>query len=240
MGSDIERLLDDHDATAIAAAIRSGEVDAGDVVATSIARAEERNPALNALVTTRFDRAAAESSSVDREAPFAGVPFVVKDLGAEVAGLPQARGSRLFADDVSYADSELVRRYRSAGLIILGTTNTPEPRPQRLDRAGAQRADPQPARPRSFGRRFLGRHRRGGGGGDRAVGPRQRWRRFDPHSVVGLWAVRVEAISRTGQRPPGSHAVGRPDGLPSRAYPLGARLGGAAGPHRRLDAGRPL
>ena len=126
MGSDIERLLDDHDATAIAAAIRSGEVDAGDVVATSIARAEERNPALNAFVTTRFDRAAAESSSVDREAPFAGVPFVVKDLGAEVAGLPQTRGSRLFADDVSYADSELVRRYRSAGLIILGTTNTPE------------------------------------------------------------------------------------------------------------------
>ena len=55
MGSDIERLLDDHDATAIAAAIRSGEVDAGDVVATSIARAEERNPALNAFVTTRFD-----------------------------------------------------------------------------------------------------------------------------------------------------------------------------------------
>ena len=62
MGSDIERLLDDHDATAIAAAIRSGEVDAGDVVATSIARAEERNPALNAFVTTRFDRAAAEAS----------------------------------------------------------------------------------------------------------------------------------------------------------------------------------
>lgn len=51
MGSDIERLLDDHDATAIAAAIRSGEVDAGDVVATSIARAEERNPALSAFVT---------------------------------------------------------------------------------------------------------------------------------------------------------------------------------------------
>ena len=54
MGSDIDRLLDEHDATAVAAAIRSGEVDAAEVMAVSIARAEERNPALNAFVSTRF------------------------------------------------------------------------------------------------------------------------------------------------------------------------------------------
>ncbi len=126
MDSDIDRLLDDHDATAVAAAIRSGDVDAAEVVATSIARAEDRNPTLNAFVSTRFDRALEEAASVDRDAPFAGVPFVVKDLAAQVAGLPHTRGSRLFADDVSQADSELVRRYRAAGLIILGTTNTPE------------------------------------------------------------------------------------------------------------------
>lgn len=85
MGSDIDRLLDEHDATAVAAAIRSGEVDAAEVMAVSIARAEERNPALNAFVSTRFDQAAEEAASVDRGAPFAGVPFVVKDLAAQVA-----------------------------------------------------------------------------------------------------------------------------------------------------------
>lgn len=126
MGSDIDRLLDEHDATAVAAAIRSGEVDAAEVMAVSIARAEERNPALNAFVSTRFDQAAQEAAALDRDAPFAGVPFVVKDLAAQVAGLPHTRGSRLFADDVSQSDSELVRRYRAAGLIILGTTNAPE------------------------------------------------------------------------------------------------------------------
>src|SRR5205823_6599722 len=55
-----------------------------------------------------------------------GVPFLVKDLGTRVAGLATTRGSRLFADDVADADSELVARYRAAGLVILGMTNTPE------------------------------------------------------------------------------------------------------------------
>ena len=60
------------------------------------------------------------------DGPFAGVPFLVKDLGVEVAGLPATRGSRLFADAIAAHDSPLVARYRQAGLVVLGTTNTPE------------------------------------------------------------------------------------------------------------------
>lgn len=52
--------------------------------------------------------------------------MLVKDLYADVAGLPSTRGSRLWADHVPAADSELVRRYRAAGAVVLGTTNVPE------------------------------------------------------------------------------------------------------------------
>jgi amidase len=57
---------------------------------------------------------------------FAGVPYLVKALGAQVAGLPTSRGSRLWADDVATADSLAVARARVAGVIVLGMTNTPE------------------------------------------------------------------------------------------------------------------
>ena len=119
-------LLDRHDATTAADAIRSGDVSPRELVEAAISRIEARNPDLNAVVSTRFDQALAEADAIDRARPFAGVPFVVKDLGTDVAGLPHTRGSRLFADDVSTADSELVRRYKAAGFVILAKTNTPE------------------------------------------------------------------------------------------------------------------
>ncbi len=126
MSSDVDVLLDGHDATGVAAAVHAGAVHPRDLVAAAIARAEVRDRTLNAFVSTRFDQARAEAEVVDLDAPFSGVPFVVKDLGAEVAGLPHTRGSRLFLDDVSVADSELVARYRGAGFVVLGTTNAPE------------------------------------------------------------------------------------------------------------------
>lgn len=122
----LEDLLDS-DATSIAAAIAGGEVAAVDVVEAAVARVEERNPALNAIVSLRAEAALLEAKAiVPGSSPLAGVPFVIKDLGAEVAGLPATSGSRLFANRVATADSELVARYRRAGLIVLGMTNTPE------------------------------------------------------------------------------------------------------------------
>lgn len=114
------------DATDLAAAIRRGEVGGREVVESSIARIEATNPALNAVVHTRFEAALEEVDDGLPDGPLRGVPVLVKDLYADVAGLPSTRGSRLFADHVPVADSELVRRYRAAGAVVLGTTNVPE------------------------------------------------------------------------------------------------------------------
>jgi amidase len=117
----------DGDATATARAIQTGEVTPLEVVEAALARVHARNPTLNAVTATRAEAALAEAAAIAPGAgPLAGVPFVVKDLGAEVAGLPATSGSRLFAERVATADTELVARYRRAGLIVLGMTNTPE------------------------------------------------------------------------------------------------------------------
>lgn len=109
MSSDVDRLLDEHDATGVANAVRSGEVDATEVVVAAISRAQERNPALNAFVSTRFDQALDEAEAVNRAAPFAGVPFVVKDLAVK---WPGCRTQRLAA----------VRRRRCRRRLGVGAT----------------------------------------------------------------------------------------------------------------------
>ena len=97
-----------------------------EVVDAAIRRIEASNPVVNAVVATRFDEARAEAAAPVGDGPFAGVPYLVKSLGGDVAGLPTSRGSRLFADDVAAADSLAVARARAAGVIVLGMTNTPE------------------------------------------------------------------------------------------------------------------
>lgn len=113
------------DATATAAAIRSGEVSAREVVEEAIARIE-KHAELNTVVADRFDRALAEVDAGLPSGSLHGVPTLVKDLGMQVAGLPLTRGSKLWADDVQAADSELVARYRRAGMVVLGMSNSPE------------------------------------------------------------------------------------------------------------------
>lgn len=122
----MDALLDTNDAIGIAAAIRSGEVAAREVVEHALARLDERNPVLNAVINRCDEVALASVRQGAPAGPLGGVPFVVKDLGTAVAGLPATGGSRLFADVVATEDSELVARYRRAGLVVIGTTNTPE------------------------------------------------------------------------------------------------------------------
>jgi amidase len=107
--------------------VRTGELSPLELVDAAIARIEAVNPRLNAVVTTLFDEARAEAAS-DRlpDGPLRGVPFLVKDLGAAMAGVPETQGSRALRDNRPAADSPLVRRYRAAGLVILGRTSTPE------------------------------------------------------------------------------------------------------------------
>lgn len=114
------------DALALAEAIRTGETTAAEQTEAAIARIAERNPELNAVVTTRYDEARAEIEAGLPQGPLSGVPFLVKDLGVHVAGVRNTRGSRLWADAIGERDSEIIRRYKQAGLVILGLTNTPE------------------------------------------------------------------------------------------------------------------
>ncbi|MBL7796188.1 MAG: amidase [Saprospiraceae bacterium] len=115
-----------HDALGLAALVKTGAVTPLELVDIAIARIEAVNPRLNAVIHRRFDEARDEAKRVDRQAPFAGVPFLVKDLGMEVAGMPMCTGSRGYRDYVSEQDSFVVQKMKQAGLLILGKTNTPE------------------------------------------------------------------------------------------------------------------
>jgi amidase len=111
------------DATAQAELVRRREVKPLELVDAAIGRIERFNPTLNAVVTPLFEQARAADPP---DGPFRGVPFLVKDLQATCAGVRHTAGSRLLADFVAPMDTELVTRFRAAGLVILGTTNTPE------------------------------------------------------------------------------------------------------------------
>ena len=114
------------DATAQADLVRRKEISAAELVEFAITRIEQLNPVLNAVITALYDQARDAVTRVDPGAPLAGVPFVLKDLVAELAGAPLSEGSHFLADHVSRYDSELVRRFRQAGLVVVGKSNTPE------------------------------------------------------------------------------------------------------------------
>lgn len=114
------------DAVALAARVRSDEVSAREVAELAVSVMERLNPQLNAVVLADVERALAAAAQVDRSAPLAGVPFLVKDVDVFVAEWPTTFSSRYFADAAPRSDSEIVRRWRDAGLVLLGKTNTPE------------------------------------------------------------------------------------------------------------------
>ena len=97
-----------------------------ELLEAAISRIERLNPQLNAVVTRLYDQARLASTQDIPNGPFTGVPFLLKDLGASYAGAPMTSGSHLFRTYVPEHDSELVRRFKNAGLIILGKTNTAE------------------------------------------------------------------------------------------------------------------
>ena len=117
------------DATGQAELVRSGEVEARELVDAALARIDRLNPELNAVIHRLDDKARAAASSGELpDGPFRGVPFLVKDAVCQTAGDPYHAGSRFLksADWHATTDSELARRYRAAGFVICGRTNTPE------------------------------------------------------------------------------------------------------------------
>ena len=114
-----------YDACGLGALIASGAVKPVDVVAAAIDRIEHVNPKINAVTAMEFDRALEMARTIPPAGPFGGVPFLLKDL-IVVEGEPVTFGSAFFRNYTADFTHELVSRFRHAGLISLGRTNTPE------------------------------------------------------------------------------------------------------------------
>lgn len=112
------------DAIAQADLVRGGEVKPSELVEWALERAEQLNPTLNAIVIPMDDYA--RDIAPTASGPLAGVPMVLKDLVVEVPGVAFAEGSRFVDGVVSEFESELVVRYRRAGLVAIGKTHSPE------------------------------------------------------------------------------------------------------------------
>lgn len=118
-----------YDALGLAALVRAREVSPRELVEAALARLDEVNPLLNAVVRTRREAAMKEADAMpadDPSRPFAGVPFLLKDISQAIGGEPLTSGALLLKDNIAKRDSNYVARIRSGGFIPLGHTNTPE------------------------------------------------------------------------------------------------------------------
>lgn len=116
-----------YDALGLADLVRRGKVTPENLLEAAIERVESRNPAVNAVVMKLYDYGRRAIADGLPAGPFRGVPFLMKDLTASVAGVRMTRGARFFVDaPPPAADSEHVSRLKRAGLVIFGRTNTCE------------------------------------------------------------------------------------------------------------------
>ncbi|MBK5233180.1 MAG: amidase [Thermoleophilia bacterium] len=116
------------DATAQAELVASGEVSSRELVDIAVAKANEVNPEINAIIHPDYETAAELSETELPKGPFTGVPFVFKDLGAGLAGQPFHMGNRLLKE-VGFTvpfDTSLGARFKSTGIVPIGRANTPE------------------------------------------------------------------------------------------------------------------
>src|SRR5450432_1536056 len=128
------------DALGLADLVRRRQVSAGELLEEAIARNERLNPKLGAVITALYDEArrtaaappgnsslpSSPDDSTARAAPFSGVPFLVKDIYCDMAGVPAQSGSRYLSGYKPPRDATIVQRFRRAGLNIFGRTSTPE------------------------------------------------------------------------------------------------------------------
>ncbi len=115
-----------HDATGLADLVARKQVKPEELVAAALEAISKVNPKLNAVLQTLADGAQSEIRSGLPKGPFTGVPFVIKELVLHAKGVRCDSGSRLAQGIVPEADTELMARFRRAGLVLIGTTQTPE------------------------------------------------------------------------------------------------------------------
>ncbi|TDY35782.1 amidase [Janthinobacterium sp. 75] len=110
------------DGLGLAQLLRTGAVSAAELHDAAVRACAAVNPRLNAVV----ELWPADFSKIDHAAPFAGVPFLIKDVAVTMAGQRSEAGSRLGAGHVAPVDSHLMTQFRQAGLVTFGRTSTPE------------------------------------------------------------------------------------------------------------------
>src|ERR1700678_3773896 len=113
-----------HDAVGLAQLVAQRDVSAGELLDTALARIATINPKLNAVVQNLEPMARSAIAAGLPKGPFAGVPYILKDVTTQLAGAPTTGGSRVFAKSVTLDDSALVADYKRAGFVIFGKTNT--------------------------------------------------------------------------------------------------------------------
>ncbi len=117
---------EDHDAVGLGELVAKGDVSPSELLDAALERVETLNPKLNAVTMLREDVARRLIAGGLPDGPLSGVPFLLKDLGAEAIDFPSNNGSRLFANTTYARDSAIYTRLREAGLVTFGRTTAPE------------------------------------------------------------------------------------------------------------------
>lgn len=117
---------EDLDGLGLAERVKTGEISAEALLELAIARTEERNPSIGAVNIPMFEQARKAVAKGVPKGPFEGVPFLLKDLHLHTPDALLTNGSALYKDFLPSEESELVSRYRNAGLVVFGKTHSPE------------------------------------------------------------------------------------------------------------------
>ncbi|HKN10620.1 MAG TPA: amidase family protein, partial [Pseudomonadota bacterium] len=113
------------DATSLSERVRRREIEPGSLLEQALARIAAVDAKVGAVVSIDADAAREDARRLALDAPFAGVPMLIKDTSVDVAGMSTRHGSKFFADaPPAAADSDFVRRLRRAGCLIIGKSKT--------------------------------------------------------------------------------------------------------------------
>lgn len=115
-----------YDALGLAELVRTGQVSAEELRDAALRAIKQVNPQLNAVIGLTPLESGRALRERDRDAPFSGVPFLIKDIGAHMANVPSELGSRFAKGLTPLSDTELAARFKRAGLVTVGRTNIPE------------------------------------------------------------------------------------------------------------------
>lgn len=115
-----------YDGLGLAELVARGDVKPEELLEAALTRMAERDRTLNAVVIPMIEQARAAIDAGLPAGPFRGVPYLIKDLYADVKDVRMTNGCRLFSDHVSDHDAEMTVRVRAAGLVIFGKTHSPE------------------------------------------------------------------------------------------------------------------